>query len=55
MIDRVVGVFVRRSGGGERRWFLCRAIGNAGAVRGGLGIVLEIGMLIDVLVISMLG
>lgn len=39
VIDRVVGVFVRRSGAGERRWLFCRAIGVAGGVRGGdLGI-----------------
>lgn len=38
VIDSVVGVFVRRSGGGERRWLFCSAMGIAGGVRGGLGI-----------------
>lgn len=33
-MDNVVGVLVRRSGGGERRWLVWRAMGIAGAVRG---------------------
>jgi hypothetical protein len=43
VIVRVVAVLVRRSAGGERRWWGCRAMGVAGVVRG-LDLDLEFGI-----------
>lgn len=43
VIVRVVAVLVRRSAGGERRWWGWRAIGVAGVVRG-LDLDLEFGI-----------
>lgn len=47
VMDNVVGVLVRRSAGGERRWLVCRAMGIAGAVRGYLGMVGDFGDFVD--------
>ena len=50
VIVRIVAVFVRRSAGGERRWWGWRAIGVAGDMRGldlGLGIGLGGGLVVS--------